>query len=75
MGKTSQEQIIINARRENPDRVFTAVDFQKGQYFIGYEASARMSDVMHDFPEMVIVGREGIYRTLQWNKDFKEGEE
>jgi hypothetical protein len=46
-----------------------ASDFQKGQYFVGYEASARMSDVARLYPKMVEVGRDGRFRTLKLKQE------
>ena len=44
-----------------------ATDFQRGDYFVGYEASARMSDLVRIYPDLFIVDRLGRFRTLSIN--------
>lgn len=61
-------KIIIN----NPNKkVWYAKDFQSGNNFIGYEASARMSDLIRLYPDLFIVGKDGRFRTLElnWEKE------
>ena len=48
-----------------------AKDFQAGKYFVGYEASARMSDLVRMYPDLLIIGKEGRFRTLEINWDNK----
>lgn len=68
--KVSQCLIILKAMLENKEKkVWSAKDFQSGKYFVGYEASARMSDLMRIYPDKFIVGRDGRFRTLQLNWD------
>lgn len=77
--KLNQHEIILKAMLENPTKeVWTAKDFQYGKYFVGYEATARMSEIpnMYDF---IIVGKLGRFRTLSINwkqkrsiKEFKK---
>ena len=69
-----QCDIILKAMLENKDKeVWKATDFQAGRYFVGYEASARMSDLVRIYPELLIVGRDGRFRTLSINwKNKKE---
>ena len=58
---------------ENKDKSkWTAKDFQTGKYFVGYEASARMSDLVRLNPEILIVGKEGRFRTLSINWEKEE---
>ena len=74
--KLSQCDVILKAMLENKSkRVWTAKDFQGGQYFVGYEASARMSDLLRMHPDIFIVGKDGRFRTLSINWDTEEVEE
>lgn len=34
-------------------------------HFVGYEASARMSDVVSEYPELFEVSKDGKYRTIR----------
>lgn len=53
---------------DNPTKkIWSAKDFQYGKYFIGYEASARMSDIIRMYPEIFIVGKDGRFRTIEVN--------
>ena len=66
------DELLINFYNENKDKeVWTAKDFQSGKYFVGYEASARMSDLIRLYPELLIVGKDGRFRTLtiDWTKE------
>lgn len=45
--------------------IWYAKDFQRVPYFIGYEATARMSDLKRMYPTLFIVGKDGRFRTLQ----------
>ena len=70
--KLTQCDVILKAMLENKDKdVWTAKDFQSGKYFVGYEASARMSDLIRMYPDLLIVGKEGRFRTLtiDWDKE------
>ena len=69
--KLTQCDVILKAMIENRGRKdWTAKDFQNGEHFVGYEASARMSDLIRLYPDLLIVGKEGRFRTLSidWNK-------
>jgi len=46
-----------------------ASDFQKGSTFIGYEATARMSDLIRMYPNLFKVDKEGRYRTIELNPE------
>lgn len=73
--KLSQCDVILKAMLENKGKeVWTAKDFQSGKYFVGYEASARMSDLIRMYPEILISGRDGRFRTLSinWEQDLSE---
>lgn len=64
------EKILISMLKNKEKEQWTASDFQSGEYFIGYEASARMSELSRIYPTLFIVGKKGRYRTLQinWNE-------
>lgn len=69
--KLTQCDVILKAMIENRGRKdWTAKDFQSGEHFVGYEASARMSDLIRLYPDLLIVGKEGRFRNLSinWNK-------
>lgn len=67
----SQANIILKAMLTNKDKEWwNAKDFQKGQYFVGYEASARMSE-LKDLP-FIEVRRNGRYRELSVNWNYEE---
>jgi hypothetical protein len=76
--KTSQCLKILRIMLEHKEhKVWKASDFQSGEFFIGYEATARMSDLMRIYPDQFIVGKDGRFRTLElnWdniNEDFKK---
>ena len=72
--KLTQCDVILKAMLENIERKeWTAKDFQSGKYFVGYEASARMSDLIRIHPNLFIVGKVGRFRTLSinWNEAEK----
>ena len=68
----TQVEKILKAMLDNPQhKVWYAKDFQSGKYFVGYEATARMSDVIRLYSDLVIVGKDGRFRTLEidWEKE------
>lgn len=67
-----QYDIILRAMLTNKDKKeWKATDFQKEPYFVGYEASPRMSELAKLYPDLLIVGKDGKYRTLSINWDCK----
>ena len=46
-------------------KVWYGKDFQRDPYFIGYEATARMSDLLRMYPQIFIVRKDGRFRTLE----------
>ena len=63
---------ILKAMLDNQQhKVWYAKDFQHGKNFIGYEATARMSDLIRLYPDILIVGKDGRFRTLEidWEKE------
>lgn len=67
-----QKEKILKIMLNNPQKkVWYAKDFQSGNWFIGYEASARMSEMIDKYNEILIVGQDGRFRTLSidWTKE------
>ena len=63
-----QYDIILRAMLTNKDKKeWKATDFQKEPYFVGYEASPRMSELAKLYPDLLMVGKDGRYRTLSIN--------
>lgn len=64
----TQKDKILKAMLDNPKKDYwTAKDFQYGEHFIGYEASARMSELAVIYKDILVVGKEGRFRTLSIN--------
>jgi len=70
----TQCDFILKTMYENKDnkKVWYAKDFQHEPYFVGYEASARMSDLVRMYPQIFIVGKDGRFRTLELNLEEEE---
>lgn len=68
-----QYEIILKAMLENPSKKeWNAKDFQSGKYFVGYEATARMSELVKMYPTLIKVGKDGRFRTLEINWEDTE---
>lgn len=71
--KLSQCDIILKAMLENKERTWwNATNFQSGKYFVGYEATARMSDLYRMYPDLLVASKCGRYRVLRINWENKE---
>lgn len=72
--KLTQCDVILKALLLNENKNnWTAKEFQYGEYFVGYEATARMSELANKYPNLIICGKEGRFRTLSINwKNKKE---
>ena len=70
----TQCQKILNMMYENRNekKVWYAKDFQRGKYFVGYEATARMSDLLRMYPQIFKVGKDGRFRTLELNLEEEQ---
>lgn len=69
----TQYDIILKAMLTNKNKImWTAKDFQKEPYFVGYEASARMSELAKMYPDLIITGKDGRFRTLSINWECKD---
>ena len=62
-----QYEIILNAMLENPTKWFTAKDFQQDPYFVGYEATARMSELKTRYIGLFDEKKIGRFRALSLN--------
>ena len=65
-----QRDKVLKIMLDNPQKkVWLAKDFQHGENFIGYEATARMSELANIYGDILITGKEGRFRTLAVNWD------
>ena len=52
----------------NPQKEWwSASNFQYGEYFVGYEATARMTELVYKFPMLFKVAKDGRFRILSIN--------
>lgn len=66
--KVSQWLKMLRIMLEHKEhKVWKASDFQEGNFFIGYEATARMSELIKLYPDKFIIGKDGRFRTLEVN--------
>lgn len=73
LNSKSQKKTILKAMLSNPEKKYwIATDFQHEPYFVGYEASPRMSELKNDFPELFIVKSIDRFRTLSIDWENKE---
>lgn len=72
----AQWKTILTAMLSNKNKEeWTAPDFQSGEYFVGYEASARMSELQKLHPNVFVIGKAGRFRTLKINWEAEETQE
>lgn len=70
MKLNSQENRILKAMLGNRNKIWwSAKDFQSGDNFVGYEATARMSEIMR-YP-FIKSGKDGRFRVLaiDWERE------
>lgn len=68
MEKTQYDVILSAMLIDNPDkRLWDARDFQRGKYFVGYEATARISELVRMYPSLFIVSKDGRFRIIEIN--------
>lgn len=66
----TQCETILKIMLENPSKEWwSAKDFQKSKYFIGYEATARMSDLIRMYPTLFNITKDGRFRIIAINWD------
>ena len=65
----SQYDTILKAmlKWDTDKKWWYAKDFQRDPYFVGYEASPRMSELAMMYPDILISERDGRFRTLRVN--------
>lgn len=71
MSYTQQEKILVTMVRGNKDW-YLPQDFMQaglGELFVGYEASARLSEMAKDYPDLIISERQGKYMARKLNKE------
>ena len=74
--KTTQCDTILKAMLENKSKIWwSAKDFQNGKYFVGYEATARMSELKDKYGDLIKVGKDGRFRIISINWDSKDLQE
>ena len=65
MKDLSQHDTILWGMLNNPQKEWwSAVDFQHGEYFVGYEATARMSELVMKYPTLVKRDMQDKYRVI-----------
>lgn len=69
MEELTQCEKMLRIMYENygEKKVWYGKDFQHEPYFIGYEATARMSDLLRMYPNIFYVRKDGRFRTLELN--------
>ena len=67
----SQYEIILKAMLNNKNKVWwTASDFQQGDHFVGYEATARMSELKQKYLGLFNEKKIGRFRALSINPEY-----
>lgn len=67
----SQYEIILKAMLNNKNKVWwTASDFQQGENFVGYEATARMSELKTKYLGLFNEKKIGRFRALSINPEY-----
>lgn len=68
-----QVDIILKAMLSNKNKQWwSAKDFQSGENFVGYEATARMSELADMYIDLIKVAKDGRFRILGINWESKE---
>ena len=69
----TQIDIILIAMLTNKNKKWwSAKDFQYGDYFVGYEASSRMSEIINKYGEYIKVAKDGRFRIISIDWDNKD---
>ena len=65
-----QRELILSVMREHEGKWFLPQDFMRNQqWFVGYEASARMSELAKEYPRNIESVREGRQIKRRWVSD------
>lgn len=68
-----QHDVILYAMLSNKSRFWwSAKDFQQEPYFVGYEATARMTELTQKYPDLIKVSKDGRFRIIGINWDSEE---
>lgn len=68
MNNLNQYDTILLCMLENKETEWwSASDFQEGKYFVGYEASARMSELAYKYPMLIKTMKYGRFRLIGIN--------
>lgn len=74
--KLTQCDTILKAMLENKKRIWwSAKDFQSKPYFVGYEATARISELVQKYDDLIKVGKDGRFRIISINWDSEDLQE
>lgn len=67
---TQHEIVLMGLARDRTGKWFYPQDFMSGDLFVGYEASARLSELTKLYPLMIEAKREGKYvvRRINWEQ-------
>lgn len=69
----TQCDTILYAMLENRNKKWwSAKDFQSGKYFVGYEASPRMSELSNKYNDLILTAKDGRFRIIAINWESKE---
>lgn len=69
---TQHQKILITMARGEPSKFWRASDFMAqgmGELFVGYEASARLSDLNRNYPGIFEIKNDGKYRTCRLRRE------
>lgn len=70
----TQCKTIVKALLKNKEiKWWSAREFQSGIYFVGYEATARISDLLNMYPSSFLVAKDGRYRVIAVNWENEQG--
>lgn len=70
---TQCDKILIIMFKNDWKVWWDARDFQQsGEFFIGYEATARISDLLKKYPDLFLKGKDGRFRTIAIDWDNKD---
>lgn len=65
--RMKQRETILEVLKANPGRWFLPQYFmQNPDHFVGYEASARLSEIAKEFPKNIETKREGRQMARRW---------
>lgn len=69
---TQQDTILFAMLKNRSKQWWSAKDFQSGEYFVGYEASPRISELSNKYEDLIITAKDGRFRIISINWNSKE---